>query len=765
MFSLINICGLGIAIPFALLSLIQVVVVFENDNFHPYADRTYRIITDVTDKEGSLTHYASSPFTLAEKIKKTYPFIDLSTTVCRGSGSELENSGKRISVNPIYVEPQFFKMFSFPLEKGIFSIEPNTMVLSHEMAEIFFGNNNPIGKSLNHPDYGSFTVTGVLKPYKRGTHFRSDAMMSMATYKKFTGDNKETDLTAYTYVLVKNGTSNVTINAGLNLIAKDINKNTTIMNNKLAFRSQKLSKISPDFENLLNNPYTEDYIDMLVNLFMAIGIILLAGFNYTNLTLARSLSRAKEVGIRKVAGALPNQILAQFICEAVVMAFLGLVFGYGLLKLMHQFLHMPWIVWEADNNYTLWLVFISFTFFTGIIAGLVPAQILSKFQPVDVLKGNLNPSSFGKMSLRKGLIIIQLVVTTCFVFFIASFYSQFKYMATDNENFNRKNIYNISVSGDYKLLQNDIALQKDVERIGLVSTPFGGASSNCTIKKTLINQASNASYFAANASFVKNMNLKIIAGSNIPESNSDSASNFVLLNEQALYVLGLGSPAESVGKQIILNNNQPLIVKGIVKNFCYYIYQFSTDPMIMQYNPSQFKVLSIKTKNQVDASELKASLFPIWKKHFQYQEFAFSDYEQELYNHYNPAADMGFMGFVSLSIFIISVLGLIGMVTYDIEKRVKEMGIRKVLGASVTKVVYELSNSFLKLLLVAACISLPLGLLISYLVNQNFVFNNGININLMILMLGIVFLIALLIVIFQTSKAALANPIKSLRTE
>ncbi|HWV70366.1 MAG TPA: ABC transporter permease [Pseudosphingobacterium sp.] len=764
MFSLINIVGLGIAIPFALLSLIQVVVVFENDNFHPYQERTYRIITDITEKEGALTSYASSPFTLAENIKKTYPFIEQATTVCRGYGWQLENNGKRISVNPIYVEPQFFQMFTFPLDNGTFSEDPNTMVLSHEMAKTFFRNANPIGKTLTHPDYGLLTVTGVLKPYKRGTHFRSDAMVSIATYKKFSKEKLDNDRTAYTYVLVRPGTADATFASALNTTANDINRNSPLENKKLSFRRQPLPDISPDFENLQDNPYTEDYIDILVNLFMAIGIVLLAGFNYTNLTLARSLSRAKEVGVRKVTGALRHQILAQFICEAVVVALLGLTLGFTLLKLMQQFLHMPWIIWEADNNLILWLVFVTFTFFTGIIAGTVPAYLLSNFQPVNVLKGNVNPASFGKVSLKKGLIVIQLVVTCCFLVFITSFYRQFKYMATDNENFNRKNIYNITVTGNYKLIQNELAQQKEVERIGLVSTPFGGTSANCTVKKTEVSEAVNASYYAANAAFITNMNLKLIAGSNIPESTADSVSNFVLLNEQALYTLGLGSPYESIGKQIVLNDKQ-VIVAGVLKNFCYYIYQFGSNPLIMQYNPSQFQVLSVKVKDQMAASALKAAWLPIWKRHFRYQEFAFSDYEKELYERYNPSADMGFMGFASLSIFIISILGLIGMVTYDTEKRIKEIGIRRVLGASVTNVVRKLSSGYLNLLFIAACISTPLGLIIAYQVSQSFVFNNGVNMGLTIVLFGMVFLIALLVVVVQTAQAAFTNPVKSLRTE
>ena len=164
LFSFINIVGLGIAIPFSLLCLIQVVVVFEADNFHPYPGRTYRIITDVKEPNGSKKDYATSPFALSDMLKTDYPCVEKATRVVRGDNWGLTSNIKKINVNPIYVEPAFFELFSFPLEKGTLPELPNTLVITHEMAEVFFGTENPVGKTLTHPDYGVFTVSGVLKP-------------------------------------------------------------------------------------------------------------------------------------------------------------------------------------------------------------------------------------------------------------------------------------------------------------------------------------------------------------------------------------------------------------------------------------------------------------------------------------------------------------------------------------------------------------------------------------------------------------------------
>lgn len=765
LFSFINIMGLGLAIPFALLSLIQVVSAYETDNFHPNLDRLQRITTDVKDANGNISHYASSPVEVAEKLKSEYPFVENATYVVREFGWELNNRIKTIEVKSIFVQPSFFGMFAFPLERGRLPEQPNTLVITGEMAKVFFGDTDPVGKTLAHPDYGELTITGVLKPYRKKTHLKADVMVSMETYSHFVKRTPSNNMDGHTYVLLKENTKEATVVSSLNTIASSINSNSTGKKETLHFAAQPLADISPDFKGLKNNPYVDSILDLSINFAMALGIILLAGFNYTNLTLARSLSRAKEVGIRKVAGAVRYQLVGQFICEAILIALLALVTGFVVLQFMKKFIALEWIIWEVDNNVLLYILFIVFTIFIGMLAGIIPAKILSSFKPVKVLKGNISPASFGKIGLRKSLVVIQFVVTACFIFLIANLYSQFRYMATDNDNFNRKNIYNVSTNGNYKLLASDIAAIKDVENVGLVSTPFGGSTAQCSIKKDKLENNSVASYYAADANFIKNMKLEFVAGKNLAESKSDSASNFVVVNEQMIFALGLGTPQEAIGKLLILNDNKQVLIQGVVKNFCYFVYQFDAAPLVMQYDPSQFHVLSIQTKTTVDDKAFKAAIGPIWKNYYPHEELAFSNYAKDLYLRYYPGADMKFMGMVSTIIFVIAIMGLIGIVTYNTEKRIKEIGIRKVLGASVINIVKELSGSFVKLIALAAIICLPLGYLIGYFFIKLFAYNNGVNIGLMMGLFAAIFVIALFVIAAKTVNAAAVNPVKSLRTE
>lgn len=767
LFSFINIMGLGIAIPFALLSLIQVQNAYESDNFHPYPERTYRILTDVTDNAGSKTAYALSPATLAEKLQQDYPFVEKSTFVIRQFGWELNNRIKTIEVNTIYVEPSFFDVFGFGLAKGTRPVEPNSLVMTKEKAEAFFGTDDIVGKILSHPDYGDFQVTGILKPYKRNTHLRSDVMVSMATFKKFSRDSLPSSLSGFTYVLVQPNSQSKNIDAALTSLAAGINKQSASVPAKeqLAFRKQLVTSIAPASEKLRGNSYADSISDLAVNFGFALGLLLLAGFNYINLTLARSLSRAKEVGVRKVSGALRYQLVSQFICEAVLVAFLALGVGYIILKLLEQFSYVNWFAWEVDNRFILWVSFILFTLFIGMLAGLIPARILSRFQPAKVLKGTIAPSSFGKMGLRNSLVVIQFVASSCFIFLMGAFYSQFKYMATDNDNFNRQNIYNISVKGNYRLLQQDIAANKNVERIGLVSTPFGGSSAQAVIRKNKQEQNAEASYYAADAEFVNNMKLKLVAGANISANARDTVSNFVVVNERLLTTLGLGKPNEAVGKSFLLNNEHEVVISGVVSDFCYYIYQFATAPLVLQYNPDQFHVLSVKTKGKVDEGIFKSEMSAVWKKYFPHEELAFSNYQKELYDRYFPGRDMRFMGMFCLAVLVIAIMGLLGIVTYHTERRIKEIGIRKVLGASISAITKELSGSFIKLMVVAAGVALPIGYGCCFFFISLFAYSPGVNLWLICLLFASIFFIALFTIIYKAIYAAMANPAKNLRTE
>ncbi|MDP1815996.1 MAG: ABC transporter permease [Leadbetterella sp.] len=770
LFSFINIFGLGLALPFALLSLLHLQSTFEFDNFHKDPERIFRIITDEQSKEGGKTSYASSPFLLADKLRNDYASTEFATKTIREFGWELNNRLKSFRVNQIYVEPDFFKIFNFKLEKGVYPIEPNTLVISHEIAEKFYKNSNPIGQILSHPTYGAFKVTGVLMPFKKETQFRSDVMVSMATY---TNRNMEAASSkawgayeSYTFVKLKPNVKSTSLDVAIAQIAKNTNPNLATLKKANEFRKQALSDISPSKENLQNNPYVENWSDIYVNFSIPLMILLLAGFNYTNLTLARSLNRSREVGVRKVMGAVRSQLVFQFICEAVIIAFFALAIGTLILLLMKEYIHVEWVTWKVDNPYIIMVLFGLFTLFLGITAGSLPAWVLSSFQPVKVLKGSISPASFGKINFRKSLIVIQFIVTLGFVFQIGHMYNQFKYMATENENFNRKGIFNLAIPNkNLKLISQEISENKNVEKIGYTSVPFGGETTKLGIRAQKQGENQASYYYASDNNFIENMHLTFLAGQNLPFSSADSAGNFVVINEKAVEKLHLGGVNDALGKTIFINENIEVQVIGVVKNFCHFNYQFEIQPLVFQYNPDMFKSLVIQTEGKTDQAAFETFIETLWKKQNSYESVSFSWFEEEMYEKYYPAEDMKMMGMACLVILVIAVMGLLGMVIYTTEKRVKEIGIRKVLGASVMEVVKILSWSFLKLLLIAGLIALPIGIFGGILFNGIFIFNNGLNFSLMVIFFTTVLLIAILTIAYYSMRAALSNPVKSLKAE
>jgi putative ABC transport system permease protein len=433
---------------------------------------------------------------------------------------------------------------------------------------------------------------------------------------------------------------------------------------------------------------------------------------------------------------------------------------------MKEYIHVEWVTWKVYNPYIIMVLFGLFTLLLGITAGSLPAWVLSSFQPVKVLKGSLSPASFGKINFRKSLIVIQFIVTLGFVFQIGHMYNQFKYMATENENFNRKGIFNLAIPNkNLKLISQEISENKNVEKIGYTSVPFGGETTKLGIRARKKGENQASYYYASDNNFIENMHLTFLAGQNLPFSSADSAGNFVVINEKAVDKLQLGSLKEVIGKTIFINENIAVQVIGVVKNFCHFNYQFEIQPLVFQYNPDMFKSMVIQTEGKTDQAEFETFIETLWKKHNSYESVSFSWFEEEMYDRYYPAEDMKMMGMASLVILVIAVMGLLGMVIYTTEKRVKEIGIRKVLGASVMEVVKILSWSFLKLLLIAGLIALPIGIFGGILFNGIFIFNNGLNFSLMTIFFIAVLAIAILTIGYYSMRAALMNPVKSLRAE
>lgn len=773
LFSFINITGLGLAMAFCFMQLIQVQSSFEKDSFHPYPDRTFRILTDATDNVGEKHSLASTPFPLGQKLGDGQSVIEKTVRINRSFGTNLSNGIKTLRTYGLYVEPGYFEIFGFPLEKGKPATEPWTAVLTHEMAERFFGDANPIGKTLTNSEVGTFTITGVFKPLKKfRTHLDADMAISMATLPLVRKDLKADDwlnYNTYTFVFLTKGSTCADLDQALARVSAENQKAVRFKDIKShSFRSQALSEISPDWEGLLDNPDVEPIWKMGVSLLIPLVIIVLAGFNYINLTLTRSLSRAREVGVRKVAGAKKFQLISQFLVETVVIALLAFGLGYLGLLLLKEYIHVGWLTWEVSDTRMLWAIFIGFTLFTGFLAGILPARILSSYQPVQILKGELAPTGVGKFGFRKTLTIIQFVVALVFMTGTGIMNSQFEYMATDNQNFNRKNILNIPLvpDSDFKLLANEMSREAGVKRVGLTSATLNEGAGKAKLAPLSQQNPANSveTYiYASDRNFIDNMRLQFIAGENVPAS-ADTTVHFVVLNQKAAQSLGWKNPKEAVGQTILLNETH-VIVSGIVKNFCFMRYELPVVPLILAFDPREIKVLSLEVMDGTDREHLASVLEKTWKRYHPRESFVYSWYEDQLYGDYLENEDQKIMDLLVLVVFTIAAMGLLGMVTYSTAKRVKEVGVRKVMGASTAQIMRLLSGSFVKLMLIAAIIAIPIGYGLGSLFLNIFTYHPHLGPGVFLTCIGSLGLIGLLTIGIQTYKAAVTNPAETLRND
>jgi putative ABC transport system permease protein len=774
LFSFINVFGLASGMLVCLLAMIDIKGAFDYDSFHPHADRTYRIITDVTANTNDEQGFATTPLPLAQDLVHNYPFVEAITRVIRIYGDVTANR-KQLPVVFRAVDPGFFTVFGFKLTAGQAAIAPKTVVLTPETAERFFGKANPVGKVMEHSELGALTVTGVLTKNPVRSHLNFDMLVSISTLSSSAWQQSFTDWkhysAGYTYVKLKSGVLMETLEAALPGLASRVTKDVRFTTEKgYTFRSQALTSLSPSREELMNATYEPPVGKLATEMGVGLLTLLLAAFNYINLTLARSLSRAREVGIRKVSGALRWQLMGQFMAESVILSVLGLGLAYLMLQLVKP---MPfvqqWLIgdvqWETSS--TLWTVFVAFSVVTGLLAGLLPARVLSGFQPAQVLRSQTGLKVFKGITLRKSLIVAQFSISLLAMIALLAMARQQHFMATTDYGFQREGLLTIPLNGfPAARLSADISRLAGVERVSATVALFGdhGGNGQMVHRQKAGGDSSATDVFAADANLVATTGLTLLAGQNLPVSVSDSASRLVLINEEAVRAFKLGEPKAAVGQTLWLNDSTDVQIAGVVNDFQFTTMVWKIHPLILRYQPGDFRYLTVKVTGG-NPETVKANIARIWKRLNPYEPFAGQWYDDFLYNRHSHTDDLNFMGLLLGLAMAIACLGLLGMVTYTTALRTKEVGVRKVMGANVRQVVWLLSWDFLKLLLIAGAIALPLGYLASSFFLMTFAHHITVGIGLLSACFGTMLLLGGLTIGWRTYRTALTNPVKSLRNE
>ena len=790
-FSFINVFGLAIAMSVCLLVIQLLVDQYSYDSFHPNKDRVFRVLSQ---RPYSDMPMASTPPSLATTLSEGYATVDVATSLIIGVGGDAVTNSKSIEMRGFFGDENFFKVFGFGLDAGDkYSAlsAPQSIVISRKVAKALFRDEEALGKTVQFydrglhylkrgkdsapVDWGTFTITGVFNDDTKKSHLKFDVLMSSATRKmliadgKTGGDDGWDD--AFNYVLVSEGKSEAALNETLNGLFERKFKMIEELKDFRLF-AQPLTSITPGI--MVNQPpsFQLSITMYYVIGFIAIAIILSASLNYTNLSMARALTRLKEIGIRKVTGAHRRDLILQFLSESLITTFLSLSIAILLLMFLRPAFASLWLNRYLEIELTwspiVLLYFIAFALIIGIVAGMYPALHLSRYQPIKAIK-NDRFSGVGKLGMRKTLSVIQFVVSLFFVVTSLLIYTQYEYFKRFDYGFKPDGIVNVSLQGnDFYRIAESLGSVVGVESISASEyVPGTGRTSGRDINNPQGGDPINFRILAANDAFIPTIGLKIIAGRNLSPS-TDSISHSIVINETGARMLGFKNPADAVGATVIQTwEKVPLEVVGVVKDF-WAALPIGGDPLaplFIQNIPHNFSYANIKIDSR-NTSETLAQLERLWKRADLLHPFKYDFYEEDLRSTHEGIHDVvSIVGLLAFIAVIVACLGMLGMAMYTAERKRKEVGIRKVLGANGTSIALLLSKEFVLVLFISICIGAPLSYFVNNIWLQVFRNRAPFTIDIVVDAVFILFALGLMVIGSQSIRASRVNPVESLKVE
>ncbi|UOB16071.1 ABC transporter permease [Abyssalbus ytuae] len=768
-FSFLNIAGLSIGIAAAALILLWINFELGFDQFHQNKDRIYEVYNKY-ETEGKISCWNSTPKIMAKMIRQDFPEVE-SVVRTGWSYNFLFSSGeKRIKSTGTVVDKDFLDVFSFPLIKGnpetVFK-EVNSVVITEKLAKKLFENENPLDKVVKIDDSDHFTVTGVLKDLPSNTTFDFEYLIPWSYLKQkgwedeYWGNNS-----IFTYVMLKDGVSNASFAPKIKNLREKYDKESPRMETFLYPFSR--SYLYSRFENGEESGGRIEIIRIFG--FIAAFILLIACINFMNLSTARSEKRAKEVGVRKVVGAEKKYIIGQFLGESVFISFFAAVIALIIILIVLP-LFNNLIERQLSIDFTnpwFWITGIGIILFTGVLAGSYPALYLSAFKPVVVLKGTFKKINT-LITPRKVLVVVQFTFAIILIISTVVIRQQLKKAQNRQLGYSKDNLIYTFIEGEieknYPLIKEELLSSGIATSITKTSAPITECWSNSwgfEWKGKPENDRTTIDRFIADEAIIKTTGLELIQGRDFNLSDYPTDSTAVILNESAVNLMKFKNPLG----QIIKDNGTDWHVVGVIKDFVMRSPFESVKPMVIEGAKAWFEVIHIKLSDLKSTSENLAAAEKVFKKYNPEYPFNFRFVDSEYAKKFNNEKRTGKLaGLFTMLTIIISCLGLFGLASYMAENRIKEIGIRKVLGASVSNITALLSAEFIKLVAIAFVIASPIAW---YSMNKwlnNYAYQVKIS-WLFFAAAGILaILIALITVSFQAIKAAIANPVKSLKTE
>ncbi len=791
-FSVINVLGLALSMSAALLIITLIRNQFGYDTFHPAAERTFRVITEALRKEGGSEKYASTPFPIGTALRDDYAVTEEVTRVCFGPSGDATVDDKTLSIESMYADPAFFKVFGFQLAVGTEAdalAEPFSMILTEETAIRFFGGvEKAMGKTLDMRNYGKFTVTGVLEKINRKTHLRFEALASAVTMvsleKELKPEEREYAVTdnwqnyyqTYTYALLRPGKKESDLAVVLDELAGTRYQKLTLESRDAGYRfyPQNLSKISPASEMLSQSREVALPVFLLWGLSGFVVILMLFPcLNYANLTIARALIRAKEVGVRKVMGARRGELIRQFLTESVLTSTLALGLAwflrFPLIQLMEGLgpdmdseLYNPF-----QEDWTTYVLFTGFALLTGLVSGWLPATYLARFRPAAALRDVSGIRLFSRLNLRKALIVSQFSLSLIFFIIVVAMWRQLEFASTANYGFDKENLVNITLQEvDYQTLATELSRDARVLEVSASSHTLGTWEDfGIDVRKTRDEEPIPTRGFAVDQNYVSNHGLELLAGENFPANANPKRRQHILVNEKALEFFALGTPNEALGKTLWLDDTTEVAVTGVLKDYHFRPFTNAIGPLVLVYWPEHFRQLDVRLAPG-DPAGVLAAMEGMWKKFDSLHPMGYRFVDEKVSECYDGMRkSTGLLLFFAVLAISVACLGLLGIVTFNVETRSKEISVRKVVGASVTDLVLLLSRNFFLLLGISIAIALPIAYYATNMILGTFAYRIPIGAALLLGCSGALVALGLLTVGLQTIRAALVNPVRSLRSE
>jgi len=801
--SLISIMGLAIGMACCILILIHVKDELTYNKFNDNLNNIYRINWTVKTNDRTDV-YTSSPIPFSKNLTAKIPGIEKLAKIFQRTGqmeTDRNDKGdktdvKRFQEQSVYfVDQEMFKIFSIPFiggDKNTALSAPNTIVITDEMATKYFGTVNPIGKLLLYDSKVVLQVVGIVKKMPANSDLKFDFLISFETIYHVENQafadyikNSWTFSPCDTWVLLKEGQSAQNIEQSL---IQHLIENGTPRNHKLnSVRLQPFKKVHLYASDVIGNPSTSSITYVYIFIGIAFLILLIANVNFINLSIARSINRIKEVGLRKVLGAEKKQLIIQFLCSSLLVCLVAFVLAVILTEIALPALNrltnkqFTWRSWVTIPNF---IFFSSIFFITGILAGLYPAFFITRFKTALALKGKSGDQS-KRNFVQKSLLIIQFTISIILIIGAIVIFQQMQYLRNKPLGFQKQQMLVVplfgkgatgftdidsSMSQHIKLFSDELSTLSKIKSVTAASEmPGQGFTRIFSIPEGLSEHDETfVSWLSVEYNFIQALNIQLVAGRNFSKNNGTDLNNGFIVNEAAVRAYGWKNPENAIGKTFIRGKKQYYKkgqIIGVIKDFDFNSLNNPMEPLLIDLNPARLTQFAISIQPD-HINETIERIKQTWNKIFPERGFDYSFLDKDIDNQYKDKENFSRMiEYFALAAILLCCSGLFGLALFIALKRTKEIGIRKVLGANSFSIVVLLSADFIKLVLVAALMASPVAWWLVHSWLQGFAYHVTIAWWVFVLATFLAVLITFITISVQSIKVALANPVKSLKSD